>query len=270
MATSSTGRSRSRGTTISCTRATVRSPFRNDWWKRRLESLATVYRYKLERTPVADPDEQLKLARWCLGHSLQAEAKTALKTVLACSPTAREAKAMLASIEARENRLNQPRIDTALIQTGGDPSAAAEPKPATIGSARPAELDAEALRRASRDLGVSNAPVIFDLPPALAVKRAESFARNVHPILMMACAKCHNDQYPGAFQLVDTKSRRGPTAAAYRANLDAVLRLIDSDNPTRSALLSRSLVPHGKGQNQRPIFNACQRRPLSDHRGLGE
>ncbi len=221
------------------------------------ESLADVYRYRLERAPERDPDEQLKLARWCLNQSLPAEAKTALKAVLACSPNAREAKAMLGSIEAREARLEQPRVDTALIQTGGARPASNEANSGSNGDGRPAEIDAAAIRRAQHDLGVSSAPVIFDLPPALAVKRADTFARNVHPILIMACAKCHNDQYPGTFQLVDTKARRGPTPSAYRANLDAALRLIDADNPTRSALLSRSLVPHGKGQNQRPIFNGA-------------
>ena len=36
-------------------------------------------------------------------------------------------------------------------------------------------------------------PVIFDLPPDVAMKRFVEFARDVHPILQASCAGCHND-----------------------------------------------------------------------------
>ena len=39
-----------------------------------------------------------------------------------------------------------------------------------------------------RELGVSDW-VIFDLPPALAVKRRDQFARVVHPVLQARCAR---------------------------------------------------------------------------------
>ncbi|MCA1686410.1 MAG: hypothetical protein LC745_10635, partial [Planctomycetia bacterium] len=119
---------------------------------------------------------------------------------------------------------------------------------------RPAEINAAVIARARRDLGVSGLPVIFDLPPAVAVKRAEQFARDVHPVLQAACVKCHNEQHSGTFQLVEVKLRRGPSGEVLRANLDATLRLVDPENPARSELLSSALVPHGNRPSPRPIF----------------
>ena len=49
-------------------------------------SLEDAYRYKLAQVPDRDPDEQLKLARWCMSMKLMPEARTALEAVLALSP----------------------------------------------------------------------------------------------------------------------------------------------------------------------------------------
>ncbi len=214
------------------------------------ESIAAVYRYKRARFPDDDPDEHLKLARWCLGQNMTTEAMAELKTVLAVSPGTREAKAMLNNLEVNAARAQAPRVDPALVQTGGEATMSAPGR----GESRPSEIDASAVRRAVRDLGVPQTPVIFDLPAAVAVKRADQFFRDVHPVLQAACARCHNEQHTGTFQLVEVKSRRGLSGDVLRANLDATLRLVDADNPARSALLSSALVPHGKGPSPRPIF----------------
>jgi hypothetical protein len=119
---------------------------------------------------------------------------------------------------------------------------------------RPGALDSAVIRRAIRELGISNLPVIFDLPVPLAIKRAEEFARYVNPLLQANCAKCHNGDYDGPFQLVPTKSRADRTPEALRANLDATLRLVDPKNPSHSELLSSTLRAHGRGPRTRPIF----------------
>jgi hypothetical protein len=86
------------------------------------------------------------------------------------------------------------------------------------------------------------------------VKRSEQFSRNVHPVLQAACARCHNEQYSGRFQLVEVKNRRGLSPDVIRANLDATLELIDPENPAKSELLSSVILPHGNGPHRRPIF----------------
>jgi hypothetical protein len=221
------------------------------------ESVDAVYRYKLAGVPDRDPDEHLKLARWCLSQNMPAEAKAQLKAVIALSPEAREARAMLAHLEASEARAARPRVDPGLVQARAEVPEPAGEGVAPGGESRPAEIDAAAIARARRDLGVSALPVVFDLPPAVAVKRAEQFARSVHPVLQAACARCHNERTQGAFQLIEVKPPRRPTAVALRANLDATLRLVDPANPARSELLSSALVPHGNGASKKPIFRGA-------------
>jgi len=109
-------------------------------------------------------------------------------------------------------------------------------------------------------MGISDLPVIFDLPTSQAVKRTDEFARYVHPVLQTYCARCHNESYDGEFQLVQIKSKLDRTRDALRANLDASLKLIDRENPPRSELLASSLRPHGRGPNKRPIFQGSNDR----------
>ena len=119
---------------------------------------------------------------------------------------------------------------------------------------RPEALDSAVLRNAQRGLGIDDMPVIFDLPMPLAIKRTEEFTRWVHPVLQVYCAKCHDAQHPGDFQLVPVKSRSDRSSNALRANLDATLRLVDPKNLSHSVLLSSTLRPHGNGAKPRPIF----------------
>ena len=151
---------------------------------------------------------------------------------------------MLVSIEQAATVAAFRQRDPEVRQTGAD----------EMNDLRPSALDSAVLRRAQRELGISNLPVIFDLPVPDAIKRAEEFARYINPLLQVNCAKCHDGEYDGAFQLVSTKRRSDHTPDALRANLDATLRLVDPKNPARSELLSSTLRPHGRGQRPRPIF----------------
>ena len=125
---------------------------------------------------------------------------------------------------------------------------------------RPSTLDTAVIYGAHRGMGISDLPVIFDLPTSQAVKRTEEFARYVHPVLQAYCARCHNESYHGEFQLVQIKSKLDRTRDALRANLDASLKLIDRDYPPRSELLASSLRPHGRGPNMHPIFQGSNDR----------
>ena len=154
---------------------------------------------------------------------------------------------MLVSLDQADVRMSNRMRDPGIRQTGGE-----QEQP--VAGDRPGTLDASVISGAQRGMRISGLPVIFDLPPAQAVKRAEEFNRYVHPVLQTYCVRCHNERYDGTFQLVQIKSRIDRTPEAFRANLDATLRLIDRENPTRSELLSSSLRPHGRGPNTRPIF----------------
>jgi hypothetical protein len=205
------------------------------------DSIRAAYDYKLSQLPDRDFDERMKLALWCLNLKLTAEAKDQLVQVLHHNPDDKHARSMLVSIEqAAARRQRDPEVRQTAVAEMNEP--------------RPAALDSGVIRRAQHGMQISDLPVIFDLPTPLAVKRADEFARYVHPLLQFYCAKCHDEQYDGAFQLVRIKGRSDRTPDALRANLDATLRLVDPKNPAHSELLSSSLRPHGRGPRPRPIF----------------
>jgi hypothetical protein len=208
------------------------------------DSVRAAYDYRLDQLPDRDPAECMKLAQWCLGFGMAAEAKAQLVKVLELSPGHAPAQAMLAKIDRQGLPASGPAVDRDVQQTAA----------ADVEEDRPGALDSAVLRRAQRGMGLSGLPVIFDLPQAVAVRRADEFARLIHPILQAKCAGCHDGSYNGSFQLVTARTRRDQTPDALRANLDATLRLIDPVNPARSELLSSTLRPHGIGPKNRPIF----------------
>ena len=206
------------------------------------DSIREAYEYRLSQLPEGDSEERMKLAHWCLHLKLTEEAGQLLESVVELNPKNEQAKAMLASIEQAAVRLARRERDPLVRQAEATAEDRREP------------LDSAALRNARRGLGVKDLPVIFDLPLPLAIKRTQEFDRFVHPLLQQRCAKCHDGQYPGKFQLVPVRGRADRTADALRANLDATLGLIDPMNPSRSVLLSSTLRPHGPGAKPRPIF----------------
>ena len=225
--------------------------------KKRVEkvfaSVQEVYSYKLEQLPEQDFDERIKLARWCLEQKMEPEARQQLNAILHLSPKHVQARAMLASLDQAQARLANRQRDPDVQQTGAE-------LVRTPTGERPNTLDTTVIYGARRGMGISDLPVIFDLPTSQAVKRTDEFARYVHPVLQAYCARCHNEGYDGEFQLVQIKSKQDRTRDALRANLDASLKLIDRENPPRSELLASSLRPHGRGPNMRPIFQGSNDR----------
>ena len=69
--------------------------FRKDQVVKAFDSLTSLYAYKRSEIPDRDPDEHLKLARWCLSQNLREEAKAELRVVTRFSPKSSEAKQML-------------------------------------------------------------------------------------------------------------------------------------------------------------------------------
>lgn len=221
--------------------------------ERVFDSMREVHAYKSDQVPDIDIDEQLKLAQWCLTNGLPDEAKGHLANALKLDPKNPRAKAMSESITMTETRLANRQRDEDVQQTAAevvDPSS----------MRRPAALDSAVVRDARRGLGVSDLPVVFDLPPNAAIRRAEEFRRYVHPVLQTYCAKCHDDRYDGPFQIISFQKKADRTLEALRANLDSTLKLVDRENPGHSELLSSSLRPHGKGPNTRPIFQGSNDR----------
>ena len=215
-------------------------------------NISALYEYKRNQIPEKDPDEHLKLARWCLAQKLTAEAKSNLQIVLKLSPKASQARAMLVSIQNAETRqaiAKNGDLDADVMQSRAEMTIPQQPR-----SERPSELDDAVIRKAQKEFGLTGLPVIFDLPTAVAVKRADQFTKAVQPILQASCIRCHNENQNLAFQLIAIKNRRDQTSEVSRANLDAVLQFVDRNNPAKSEILSTVLLPHGGGKVPRPVF----------------
>src|SRR3954452_7504585 len=208
-------------------------------------SIQEVYRFKAGRLPDRDPDERLKLAHWCLAQHLEAEAKEQLLAVLELSPGNAQIQNMISNLDnalarkvPRDEGVTRTNVERPIDDRG-----------------RPAELDAEVFRPGRQKGAALGLPMIFDLPTPQAGRGADDFTRNVHPVLQNYCARCHNENYQGEFQLIQVKTRHDWTPNVARANLEAVLRMVDPDSPSRSELLARGLVPHGP--LRKPIFSGA-------------
>ena len=198
-------------------------------------SVEELYRFQVVRLPLGDPDERMKLARWCLTEHLPAQAKEQLLAIRQISPNDANVKRMLYNLDATAGRSG---VDTEVRRTSGEMPA----------DDQPAALDPRALATVKNRFNA--VPVIFDLPPAQAVMRAREFTTHVQPVLLQSCVKCHNEKYQGIFQLVEIKNNRDlRNPDIPRANLDAALRLVNPDDPARSDILSAGLVPHGGNKN---------------------
>jgi hypothetical protein len=208
-------------------------------------SLDEAYQFLLARAPKNDPDEQMKLALWCLEQKLTEPAKLQLEAVLALSPDNKRAKAMLFHLNARGQPPSDPDLARASVDVGDELPAGA-PRP----------LNLEKLRELNHQQGSAiGPPIIFDLPPPVAVRRYQEFSRTVHLELQNHCARCHDaDTYSGRFQLYRTRARKDlANELVLRANLDATLRLIDPDDPNHSRLLSVAAMTHPP--DGRPILS---------------
>jgi hypothetical protein len=222
--------------------------------ERSFDTIRQAYEYRLARLPEDDPAERIALARWCLNLHMTVEAREQLEKVVEISPKHSQAQAMLiklAQSEASRATRGDSKIDPAVQLSSGE----------EVVEDRAGALDSSVYRGAARELGITGAPVIFDLPPTLAQRRAEQFKHYVHPVLQAYCAKCHNNAtYEGQFQLIPAATAKQRTPDVLRANLDATLGLIDPESLAKSELLSSTLRPHGVGGRKRPIFPGSNNR----------
>ena len=205
-----------------------------------------VYAYKAGRVPRGDPDEHLRLARWCLGVKLDAEALTELKAAVALDPNNKQAKGMLYNVQTAAAR-KPGEIDPGVL-----PASLTRTIPPAGPGGSPGVLNLANVRQEARRVD-RTAPIIFDLPTPVAIRRYQEFARFVHPQLRASCASCHNESSTGRFQLIPVATKQdGMNDALLKANLDATLRLVDPSNLNASALLQAALMDHPP--TDRPIL----------------
>ncbi len=203
--------------------------------ERTFRSLGEAYAYKKSLRPEQDPEERMKLASWCLEQKLVAEAKSELSEVLKLYPEHRQARTILANLD---RPAADSDVDEGVVRTGLD-----------VEKVSPSDETLQRYREEyARNPRPSGMPAIFDLDVPLAVRRYSEFTRTVHPLLQRRCAKCHNENTPGEFQMTQTRGQRDMgNDLIIRANLEATLRIVDKDDLGRSPILTASGMTHGNG-----------------------
>ncbi|QDV35116.1 hypothetical protein [Tautonia plasticadhaerens] len=226
----------------------------------RFGSLREAYEYQRDHLPDRDPDEHLRLARWCLTQGMEGEAAEQLRALLSWSPGDSQAADMLKALEASVAR-REAAVDSGVVRTGGESVGGGG---AAASGMAPRDLDVSVLGQIRAYKGPVARPQIFGLPEALAVRRFQDFGNGVHRVLQSRCASCHDEESDRNFRLVrarDPKDLRN--SLLVRTNLDATLGLVDPSNPGHSPLLINAVMPHGP--DQKPILpnsNSAEYRAL--------
>lgn len=226
----------------------------------RFGSLREAYEYQRDHLPDRDPDEHLRLARWCLTQGMQDEAAEQLRALLSWSPGDSQAADMLKALDASIAR-RAAAVDSGVVRTGGESVGGAD---AAAPGVAPRDLDVSVLGQFRAYKGPIAKPQIFGLPEVLAVRRFQEFGNGVHRVLQARCASCHDEESDHNFRLVRARDPKDlQNSLLVRTNLDATLGLVDPTNPGHSPLLINAVMPHGP--DQKPILpnsNSAEYRAL--------
>jgi hypothetical protein len=171
--------------------------------------------YIRSQANLEDPDEHLRLARWCQAYGLRAEALAEANVALKMRP------GHVASKQFVELLKRQP--------TGPENKPA--PQPQRLVSEKPAKL-----------------------PPAidLSTEALGAFASRVQPVLMNTCASCHAGTKATTFKLQRSSGNNQMSRRATQQNIAAVVAQIDPARPAASPLLLCAVTDHGKA-GQAPL-----------------
>jgi hypothetical protein len=161
-----------------------------------------------------DPDERMRLARWCQLHGLRKQALAEATAAAKLRPNDQEA--------VRMKRLLQRALDN--------------PPP----QAAPSKME--------------SLPVLpTSLPPVdINQESMAGFVNQVQPILMNTCARCHATNRGGEFKLLRCYHGGMLNQQATQHNLSAVIAQINVNRPRISPLLIKALSNHGHA-NQAPL-----------------
>lgn len=169
--------------------------------------LESALRLLRTRANLRDPDERLRLARWCHLYGLKPQAIEEVQAAVKLRPDHSASRRLL-------DHLQQSAAQ-------GEP-AEAPPPPAPEAPAPtvpPVDLSAEAIAQ---------------------------FCTRIQPILMNACANCHATGRGGAFKLTRVYDERSLSRKTVQYNLTAVLSQVNPQRPLGSALLTKAVTAHGE------------------------
>jgi hypothetical protein len=167
---------------------------------------------------------RITLARWCLTHHLDNQARQELREALVLEPDNQDAKRLLRDAEdsiklkQKDGTAGQP----ALPARGTRPASAADDESVTLGG--------------------------------LSREQALQFTRRIQPLLVNTCASagCHSRDSQNGFRLQNVSPGANSNRNATERNLAQILEHIDIKKPKASTLLTAPGRNHGR--NGRPVF----------------
>jgi hypothetical protein len=152
-----------------------------------------------------DPDERLRLARWCQLNGLYAQAVQEASAAVEMRPRHAESRQVLETVR----------------------------RAAAAGAASPGHAP----------LGA--APVETTLAADVSLESLTAFSTRVQPVLMNTCVKCHSSGRGGHFSLTRAYDAGPVNRRATQQNLAAVLAQVDLEEPPLSPLLIKAVSAHG-------------------------
>jgi hypothetical protein len=184
------------------------------------------YAFLCTRANLRDPDERLRLARWCLLYGLRAQALAEANAAVDLRPKSAEALQLLHSLQ----------------RSAATASSTAAPSPENETATRKGAAD-------------EVEPPVSLLPPAdFSAEALILFATRVQPILMNTCVSCHASSRGGAFRLIRAFEGGTVNHRATQQNLVAVLAQLNREHPAASPLLLKAVSVHGEA-TQAPLKN---------------
>ncbi len=183
-------------------------------------SLEEAYDYLRRQANLRDPDERMRLARWCQQHDLREQAIAEVTAAVELRPHNAEYRRLLQGLQRIKDDRGSSGVDgsvharTSIIDSQSSPE-------------RPVDLNAASVSQ---------------------------FITKVQPVLMNTCAHCHGPAHTGPFQLERVLDNGVVSRRATQHNLARVLAQINTENVSASPLLTKAISVHGETA-QPPIKN---------------
>jgi hypothetical protein len=179
-------------------------------------TLDDAYAFLRRRANLNDPDERLRLARWCHLYGLRGRALAEVTAAVELRPDHPESRRLLDSL-----RQSAGAAPAAAPASAAAPEAEGPPPP------RP--------------------------PPDLTAESLCAFRTRVQPILMNACANCHANGHAGTFKLTRVYDDGGASRKVLQRNVAAVLAQLNLRQPQGSPLLTKAVSAHDGKMAQAPL-----------------
>ena len=193
------------------------------------------YRLKLEKLDPENKSAQLRLAHWCLKHSLIREAELQLKHIYSIG------RVDAATMRLAQSIQSQKELGGDKLSSRSGPHKSKDPYGDPYGEpARSKQSYADRFDFAATP----------DLPQ-ISQATLRSFVKDVQPRLLNACKSCHQLGSDRLFNLAFDASGRTPKNLTER-NLAVIMQFVDREEPENSKFLEYFTSSHG-GQDT-PTF----------------